>query len=78
MKMLDSPYAQAVAVKPYPVQKEEDVWKLELPDPKTAGDIPTRIEYCKLREKAGLPINFFARAHFNMAADFCSYEQYAR
>jgi uroporphyrinogen decarboxylase len=78
MIMPDSEYAFAIAVETHGVKNEEDVWALELPDRKTAGAIPKRLEYAKLLEKAGLPVGFNSRAPFTMAADICPMEQFAR
>lgn len=78
MKMPDNPYSMAIAVDAYAVKTEDDVWNLEIPDPKTAGAIPKRMEFSRLQEKAGRPIEFLARSPFSMAADICGLEQFAR
>lgn len=78
MKMPDSPYAMAVAVDKPAVTKEEEVWELEMPDPKTSGAIPKRMEFSRLQDEAGWPITFLARSPFTMAADICGVEQFAR
>jgi len=78
MTMPDSPYAMAIAVDTTVVRMEDDVRNLKMPDPKTAGAIPKRMEFCRLQDKAGWPIAFQARSPFNMAADICGLEQFAR
>lgn len=78
MKMPDSEYSMAIAVEVPAVKTEEDVWNLKMPDPKTAGAIPKRMEYSKLQEKAGMLITFLARSPFNTAADICGVEQFCR
>ena len=78
MKMPDSPYAMAVAVDTTAVKTEDDVWNLPMPDPKTAGAIPKRMEFSRLQDKAGWPVTFQARSPFTMAADICGVEQFAR
>ncbi len=78
MKMPDSPFAMAVAVDTTAVKTEDDVWNLKLPDPKTAGAIPKRMEFSRLQDEAGWPITFQARSPFTMAADICGLEQFAR
>jgi uroporphyrinogen decarboxylase len=45
-----SEYDMAPKVIHYPVQSEEDVWKLKLPDVETAGSIPKWMELSKLQE----------------------------
>jgi uroporphyrinogen decarboxylase len=78
MKMPDSQYAMAVAVDTPAVNTEEDVWRLEMPNPRLAGAIPKRMEFSKLQAEAGWPIAFYARSPFSMAADICGVEQFAR
>ena len=78
MTMPESEYAMGVAVDTRGAKTEEDVWNLKLPDPKTAGAIPTRMEYARLVEKAGLLIGFSSRSPFAMAADICGLEKFAR
>ena len=78
MKMPDSPYAMAIAVDTSAVKTEDDVWNLEMPNPKTAGAIPKRMEFSKLQAEAGWPITFLARSPFTMAADICGVEQFGR
>jgi len=78
MKMPDSSYAMAIAVDTYAVKTEDDVWNLQMPDPKTAGAIPRRVEFSKLQDEAGWPITFQSRSPFTMAADICGVEQFAR
>jgi len=78
MKMPDSPYAMAIAVETHAVKTEEDVRSLRLPDPRTAGAIPKRMEYSRLQEKAGLLVTFFSRSPFSTAADICGTQQFCR
>lgn len=78
MKMPNSVYSTAVAVEAPPVKSEEDVLNLKMPDPKTAGAIPKRMQYAKLQEKAGMPVTFFTRSPFNIAAGICGVERFCR
>jgi len=78
MIMPDSPYAMTIAVDTPPVKTEDDVWNLKMPDPKTAGAIPKRMEFCRLQAEAGWPVTFFSRSPFNMGTDICGVEQFAR
>jgi len=78
MKMPDSPYAMSASVEDFPVKTEGDVWNLELPDPKTAGAIPKRMEFSKLQDKLGWPITFVTRSPFGSAVDICGAEQFAK
>jgi len=51
-----SPYASAPALAKPAVESEEDVWKLELPDVRTAGMIPVMMDFAKEMQKNGWPI----------------------
>jgi len=78
MKMPDSPYAMAVAVDTPAVKTEDALWNLKMPDSKTAGAIPKRMEFSGLQAKSGMPVTFQARSQFTMAANICGVEQFAR
>ncbi len=58
VKMPTSEYAMAVSLLEPAVQSEEDVWKLKLPDVKTAGIVPLILQFAKLQEEHGWPITF--------------------
>jgi uroporphyrinogen decarboxylase len=45
-------FDQAPKVLKHGVQTEDDVWKLNIPDPKTAGMIPAMKAFCQLSSKA--------------------------
>ncbi len=47
---------QAPSVSRYPVESEEDIDKLELPDVKTAGMLPLAMQFSKMQEQFGMPI----------------------
>jgi uroporphyrinogen decarboxylase len=56
--MPTSEYAMAPSLLRPAVQSEEDVWKLEVPDVKTAGMFPLWMRFSKLQAEHGLPITF--------------------
>jgi uroporphyrinogen decarboxylase len=56
VSMPTSEYAMAVSITRPAVQSEEDVWKLEMPNVKTAGALPKMLQFGKLQDKHGLPI----------------------
>jgi uroporphyrinogen decarboxylase len=56
VKWPTSSWEGAPSVARHPVESEEDLEKLELPDVKTAGIIPIAMEFGRLCEKMGLPI----------------------
>ena len=70
-RLPESDYQQGIAVLSYPVNSEEDVAKMKLPDRKTAGRIPLAMEFARLQEKHGLPIWFCGRSPVATAADIC-------
>jgi len=53
MKWPNNEFAQAPIVARRPVESEEDIDKLKVPDVKTAGIIPLIMEVSKLQEKSG-------------------------
>ncbi len=55
----------------HPVRNEGDVERLALPDPATAGDVPRQLAIARLQQAAGLPVTFFSRSPFCMAANIC-------
>jgi uroporphyrinogen decarboxylase len=56
VEMPTSEYAMAVSLLRPAVQSEDDVWKLELPDVRTAGMIPQMMRFSQLQAEHGLPI----------------------
>jgi len=78
MQMPESEYAAAISVKEYAVKTEEDVLNLKMPNYKTAGALPVRMEYSTLQERADLPITFVTRSPFTVAANICGVEQFCR
>ena len=57
LRMPTSENVMAPVVARYPVQSEEDVWKLKLPSVKTVGSIPDKMEFSKLQQAVpGMPI----------------------
>ena len=69
---------QAPSITRFPVESEEDAWKLELPDVTTAGIIPLTMQFCKILEKNGLPIQVSCGSPFTRAANICGVERLCR
>ncbi len=59
-----------------PVSSPEDLDKLLLPNPKTAGCVPKQIEFAKLQEKNNVPIAFICGSPFTHAANLCGVEKF--
>lgn len=58
VKMPTSEYSMAVSMARPAVESEEDAWRLELPDIKTAGSIPLMMQFAELQKEHGWPITF--------------------
>jgi uroporphyrinogen decarboxylase len=71
-------YEGGIIVECHPVKTEGDILKLEMPDPRAAGRIPKVMEFSRLQEAHGLPVWFFSRSPFTMAADICGLDQFLR
>jgi len=54
IKFPSGDFAQASMVTRFAVDSEEDVWNLKMPDVKTAGTVPIRMEFCKLSSQERL------------------------
>ncbi len=78
VKFPSSQWSQAPSITRYAVESEEDVDKLELPDVKTAGSLPLKMEFSKLEEKHGLTITTSCGNPFVWAANICSLDRLCR
>jgi uroporphyrinogen decarboxylase len=71
-------WEQAPLVERFPVESEEDAWKLELPDLKTSGSIPLTFEFFKLCKRYHMPILAPCGSPFTWAANLCGVEKFCR
>jgi uroporphyrinogen decarboxylase len=71
-------FDQTPMVVRYPVETEEDIARLKIPDFETAGILPRNIEFSRLQKKAGLMITMSIGAPFMYAANVCGLEKLAR
>ena len=78
VRLPEGEYESALMVKSHPVRNEKDIENLALPDPKTAGRIPVARRFAELQAAAGLPVFFFSRSPFTMAANIPETEQFLR
>jgi len=78
VKMPEGTYEQAPTHTTFPVQTEEDVDKLALPDIKTAGCLPLAMEFSQLQEKHGTPITLVLGGNFTIAGNICPVEKMCR
>jgi len=71
-------YEGALVVTDNPVKKPEDIDTLVMPDPKTSGRIPDAMAFAELQAKQGLPVYFFSRSPFTMAANIAGIDRFLR
>jgi len=78
VKMPESEFQGALSISRCPVTTEEDVWNLQMPDPKTSGGIPYAMEFARIQRSNGEPALFFPRSPFCIAANICGTQQFCR
>ena len=82
IKLPTSEFAQASMITRFPVEAEEDVWNLKMPDAKTAGNTPIAMELFNLSSQERLdnePFNVMIwQVVFTAAANICGIEKMAR
>lgn len=71
-------FEMAPIITRYPVQSEEDVWNLELPDVKTAGSLPLIMKMSRQSEKFGLPIVPSCGSAFTRTGNLCGMDKLLR
>ncbi|MFC1995832.1 uroporphyrinogen decarboxylase family protein [Chloroflexota bacterium] len=75
IKFPRSEWEQAPVVTRFPVVTEEDVWKLQLPDVKTAGSHPIIMEFSKLQAKMDMPVTGMFEGVFLASGNTCGVAQ---
>jgi len=75
IKMPSGEYDQTPIVVRYPVESEEAISKLEMPDFDRAGMLPLNMEFCRLQEKAGLVRTMSIGDPLMYAASLCGLER---
>lgn len=78
MRMPDGEFDQVPLPKNSPVQSEEDVAKLEMPDIVSSGMTPLIMEFSKLLEGAGLLRTILVGAPFMVASNICGMERMSK
>jgi len=78
VKLPGSEWEQAPNILRFPVESEEDAWKLTLPDVTGAGILPTIMELSKILEKNGLPIQIPLGSPLMRAGNLCGVERLCR
>ena len=67
-------YEGGMITESYPVETADDIERLRMPDPETAGKIPRALHFARLQQTHGLPVSFLARSPFTMAGNICGFE----
>jgi uroporphyrinogen decarboxylase len=78
VKMPEGDYEQAPSHAAFPVQSEEDVDRLKLPEVTTAGALPMAFEFSRLQAKYGAPITLILGGSFTIAGNICPVEKLCR
>ncbi|NDJ77508.1 MAG: hypothetical protein GYB65_14745 [Chloroflexi bacterium] len=78
IKMPRSRWEQAPVVAHYPVESEEDVDRLELPDVERAGSLPISMTFSRLQEKFGMPITVQLVGVVTLVGELCSVDRMCR
>lgn len=78
VKLPSGEWEQAPKIVRFPVQSEEDAWKLQLPDVTRAGILPWQMQFAKILEKRGLPIPVTSGSAFTRAGNICGVETLCR
>ena len=74
VKMPEGGYEQAPSHVSFPVQTEEDIDRLSLPDVKTAGFLPLAMEFSRLQAEHGTVITLVLGSSFTIAGNMCPVE----
>jgi len=78
IKLPSGEWEQAPKIVRFPVESEEDAWKLTLLDVTKAGMIPKMMQFCKILAKNSLPISISFGGSFTRAANICGVERLCR
>jgi uroporphyrinogen decarboxylase len=73
-----SEYEGALVIASHPVKTESDIEMLKIPDPRRAGRIPKAKKFSQLQAEHNLPVFFFSRSPFAMAANITGIDLFLR
>ena len=71
-------YEMGMVTVSHPVKDERDLENLKMPDPKNAGSIPEAMQFAELQEAHDIPVSFFSRSPFTLAANIYGLESFLR
>jgi len=78
VRMPSNEFDQTPMVVRYPIESEEEISELRMPDMATAGMIPMNMEFSRLQKKTGLMITMSVGAPFLYASNVCGLERLSR
>ncbi len=78
IRMPSGDFDQVPLVVRYPVETEEEIHELEMPDMGKAGMLPMNMAFCRLQEKAGVRVTMSIGSPFMYAASVCGLERISR
>jgi len=71
-------YSQGLTISRYPVESEEEIATLKLPDVRTAGILPLAMEFSRLQMEHGLPVTPFWASPFTCAGNLVGLSKLSR
>lgn len=78
IKFPSGEWEQAPKIVRFPVESEEDAWKLKLPDVEKAGLLPKMMQFSKISARHGLPVAITCGSPFTRAGNICGVEKLCR
>jgi len=71
IRMPEGEWQQAPSHVTFPVNSPEELDRLVLPDPRTAGSLPLAMEFSRLQQQNGTPITVVLGGNFSVAGNIC-------
>lgn len=71
-------YEGALVVESYPIRSENEIERLKMPDARNSGRIPEAMAFSRLQKDHDIPVYFFSRSPFAMAANLCGLDLFLR
>ena len=78
IRLPEGEFEGALVVTSFPVNAEEEVEYLSLPDPRQNDRIGKSMELSRLQAKHWLPVTFVSRSPFTVASNICGLERFSR
>ncbi len=78
MRLPEGEFEGAMVVTSFPVDSEEDVASLEVPNPRKIDRINKAMTLSRLQAENGLPVTFVSRTPFTVASNMCGLETFSR